>query len=69
MNAFRMSTRTVVAPLALALALAVAPMTHAGDFYIQENLVSDQTGKANHLDPNLVNAWGVVMINGLQRVV
>ena len=28
-------------------------------FVRQRNLVSDQNGKADHVDPNLVNAWGL----------
>jgi hypothetical protein len=27
--------------------------------YVQHNLVSDVRGLAEHLDPNLVNPWGV----------
>jgi len=32
---------------------------HGGNRYTVHNLVSDQAGKADHTDPNLVNAWGI----------
>jgi len=32
----------------------------AARFYQQHNLLSDQAGAANKVDPNLVNAWGLV---------
>jgi len=32
----------------------------AAQFYAQHNLVSDVAGSADHVDPNLVNAWGLV---------
>ena len=32
---------------------------HGGSRYTVHNLVSDQAGKADHTDPNLVNAWGI----------
>lgn len=45
----------------LLIALAAAPAVHAGGhFYKQHNLVSDGFVKADHTDPKLVNAWGVV---------
>lgn len=31
----------------------------AGSGFVQHNLVSDQVGVADHLDPDLVNAWGI----------
>jgi len=34
----------------------------AGDGYVVHNLVSDQTGVADKLDPNLVNAWGLTAL-------
>jgi uncharacterized protein (TIGR03118 family) len=30
--------------------------------YVTHNLVSDQPGKADHVDPNLVNAWGLAAL-------
>jgi uncharacterized protein (TIGR03118 family) len=47
-----------IAPLAIIAALAV-PATASGHGYRQTNLVSDQPGKAQITDPNLVNAWGL----------
>src|SRR5262252_1569619 len=52
--------------LAAALALAAlvagaalgAPGSH-GDTFTVHNLVSDQSGAADHTDGNLVNAWGL----------
>lgn len=31
--------------------------------YLVHNLVSDQAGKADHTDPNLVNAWGLTSLS------
>lgn len=59
------SLASLCAPLALtfALTLAAAPTAQAqsanGIRYQQRNLVSDGTLPADHLDPNLVNPWGV----------
>jgi uncharacterized protein (TIGR03118 family) len=57
--------RLIAAGLA-ALALAVGALIAAGsasgkhsDGYTVHNLVSDQAGVADHMDPNLVNAWGI----------
>lgn len=48
------------AALALALAMTVASVAQAGSpVYKQVNLVSDGTIPAAHVDPNLVNAWGI----------
>ena len=48
----------------LALALAIIAVTTRADeglnSYKQINLVSNGPIPANHTDPNLVNAWGVV---------
>jgi uncharacterized protein (TIGR03118 family) len=42
------------------LALALAPIAEAGDFFHQRNLVSDSAAvRAENRDPNLVNAWGL----------
>ena len=51
----------IAAPLALALlmASAVAGNAAGANIYKVTNLVSDQPGEASHLDPNLVNAWGL----------
>ena len=47
-------------PLALALSLAASSVQAAdGLRFQQRNLVSDGTIPAAHVDPHLVNAWGV----------
>ena len=51
-----------ISAVALAPAAAAAPNRHGGraiGHYAQRNLVSDQAGKAQVRDPNLVNAWGL----------
>src|SRR5205823_7744979 len=30
--------------------------------FVVHNLVSDQAGRADHVDPNLVNAWGLAAL-------
>src|SRR5689334_24139137 len=42
-------------------AMSVDPIKAVGpsQFYAQHNLVSDIAGLADHVDPNLVNAWGL----------
>lgn len=53
---------------ALALALTASLVPAAGfaensckqpNAYVQRNLVSDRAGAAEHMDPNLVNPWGI----------
>ena len=48
-----------LAPLVLVAALAVPASALAHTGYRQTNLVSDQPGAAQIMDPNLVNAWGL----------
>ena len=57
----RIGALTVALAFGLGLALAVAPATRAeaGVRFQQRNLVSDGAHPAAHVDPNLVNAWGV----------
>jgi uncharacterized protein (TIGR03118 family) len=54
--------RALLSGFAAALCLAVggvaAALAQSGTYHVH-NLVSDQAGKADHLDPNLVNAWGL----------
>jgi uncharacterized protein (TIGR03118 family) len=52
----------IAAPMVLALlaASAVAGSAAEENAYAITNLVSDEPGEASHLDPNLVNAWGLV---------
>lgn len=59
----RLRLLTIAAALSTSLLLAqqTVPRAHASQgFYLQTNLVSDQSGVANVTDPNLVNAWGIV---------
>ncbi|HXB72904.1 MAG TPA: TIGR03118 family protein [Candidatus Acidoferrales bacterium] len=42
------------------LTLACAGWCSAANKYVQHNLVSDLTGMADHLDPCLINPWGIV---------
>ena len=50
----------VAVPCAVALAaVALAASAGPGNTYVAHNLVSDQAGNADHLDPNLVNSWGL----------
>ena len=59
MNSLRITSYRLCAPMVVALALVAAPAAQAGDFYQQHNLASDGFIPADHLDANLVNAWGV----------
>ena len=43
----------------LSIGLASA-LPAAAQYYAQTNLVSDEPGKAAHVDTHLVNAWGLV---------
>jgi uncharacterized protein (TIGR03118 family) len=51
-----MTTRSTLFATLLALTPAMLP---AANVYFQRNLVSDQTGQADHIDTNLVNPWGI----------
>src|SRR5438270_1924112 len=42
-----------------AVATGASADDHGGNRYTVHNLVSDQAGKADNTDPNLVNAWGI----------
>ena len=44
----------------MASALATSAAAAPDNAYRVTNLVSDQPGQAPHVDPNLVNAWGLV---------
>jgi uncharacterized protein (TIGR03118 family) len=48
----------VIAVGVAASSASTAPKKH-DDGYTVHALVSDQAGKANHMDPNLVNSWGI----------
>lgn len=43
-------------------ALAAATRATSDNAYVVHNLVSDQAGMADHVDPNLVNAWGLTSL-------
>ncbi len=50
--------------LAIALASAVigaGPARAADRFYLPHNLVSDGSAPADHVDPNLINPWGIAI--------
>jgi uncharacterized protein (TIGR03118 family) len=53
--------RSISVALVFALALGSAPLIaqHGRAGYVQHNLVSDGAISADHVDANLVNAWGV----------
>jgi uncharacterized protein (TIGR03118 family) len=60
-----MKTQKPIKNTAAILLLSVVPIfggmhPAAAQFYVQHNLISDQTGQAPLVDPNLVNAWGLV---------
>jgi uncharacterized protein (TIGR03118 family) len=64
----RLFARTAALATSLALVLAVVGTAEAqsqtAPHYRLTNLVSNQTGKAIHKDPLLVNAWGLVYAPG-----
>src|SRR5438128_1742784 len=60
MQDLRKFSRSIGAAFAIALTLAGGPAAAAGNFYEQHNLVSDGAIAADHTDPNLINAWGLV---------
>ena len=55
----RLIVRTTVVTLWLTLALGFASSMALAQYKLT-NLTSDQSGKAKHMDPLLVNAWGLV---------
>src|SRR5260221_8465100 len=62
MDAFPRTSFSIrfAAATALALGALTTPLYAAQILYQAHNLVSDQAGQADHTDPNLVNAWGIV---------
>lgn len=52
----------VLGATVLGVALAASGGSVRHNDYVRRNLVSDQAGKAAHVDPNLVNAWGLVSL-------
>jgi uncharacterized protein (TIGR03118 family) len=58
-----MQRRMMTLTLALGLALMVVSSAAMAQFKLT-NLVSNQVGKAVHVDPQLVNAWGLVYAPG-----
>jgi uncharacterized protein (TIGR03118 family) len=55
----RIGTWCAALAATVAAGLAVAPAALALGHYRRHNLVSDQAGKADVMDPALVNAWGL----------
>ena len=56
----RPDLRACFLAVALAVTFLVASTIYAGvPFYVQHNLVSDGFIPADHMDPNLVNPWGI----------
>src|SRR5437667_5224597 len=57
---------SLLSAMVLGLLVATAPAGHADTLaanrYQVTNLVSDVPGAAAHLDPNLVNAWGLTSL-------
>ena len=49
----------LIPALSILTALAIPPSLFCENRYQQHNLVSDLPGVADHLDPNLVNPWGI----------
>src|SRR5438105_872795 len=61
MMALRRMAPRMLAAVAVALMVSAPTISRAeGNFYQQHNLVSDVPNAADHTDPNLVNAWGIV---------
>jgi len=56
---FRMQRRTLASMVCVALALMVVSGVAVAQYQIT-NLVSNQVGAAKHIDPLLVNGWGLV---------
>jgi uncharacterized protein (TIGR03118 family) len=63
-TSLRLSFLAISAAMALAAFASSAKNPNAPDHYVQVNLVSDQAGKAQIQDTNLVNAWGVSFSGG-----
>jgi len=55
----RCSVKSMLTIVALIASLPLAAANITTPFYEQHNLVSDGTVPADHIDPNLVNAWGI----------
>src|SRR5256885_2942918 len=53
--------QTCALPILALLSIGLASaLPAAAQYYAQTNLVSDEPGKAAHVDTHLVNAWGLV---------
>src|SRR3954447_22145387 len=55
----RIGTWCAALAVTVAAGLLVVPAAFALGRYTRHDLVSDQAGKADLRDPNLVNAWGL----------
>jgi uncharacterized protein (TIGR03118 family) len=56
------ATAAFLVALFAAFALAAEATATGENAFVVHNLVSDQPGVADHLDPNLVNAWGLTSL-------
>ncbi len=54
-----MRVKILTASVLLSVVLILGGVHPAAAQYVQQNLISDQSGQAPLVDPNLVNAWGV----------
>src|SRR5262245_60132465 len=54
----------VTSAIVTATGAPAASKKAADNGYSVHNLVSDQPGVADHLDPHLVNAWGITASSG-----
>ena len=59
---FWSSAAALVVVLTGAVAAAAATAAAPGNVFVHHNLVSDVAGRADHVDPNLVNAWGLAAL-------
>jgi uncharacterized protein (TIGR03118 family) len=58
MRVSRLSGKTVLSVGILLAVIVVSPLANAAS-YKAVFLTADQAGKAPHVDPNLINAWGI----------
>jgi uncharacterized protein (TIGR03118 family) len=59
-SCFMRNGGALAALLGLTVLAGFAPAAQSRNSYAVHNLVSDEPGIADHTDPNLVNAWGLV---------
>jgi uncharacterized protein (TIGR03118 family) len=59
---FWLSVAVFAAAIAAAAVAAATTAAAPKNVYVHHNLVSDVPGRADHVDPNLVNAWGLAAL-------